>query len=238
MKINILAFGAHPDDVELCASGTLLRHKALGYSTGIIDLTRGELGTRGNAELRTKEAEKAAKIIDLDVRVNLDMADGFFENNKDNQLKIVRQIRKYQPDVILANAIRDRHTDHGRAAELVANAAFLAGLRKIETQLEEKEQQAWRPKALYHYVQDRYIPIDLAVDITDFMDKKLQSIMAYESQFYKSGSNEPSTPISSEDFFEFVKARAREFGRQMGATFGEGYTVQRYIGVDDLMTLK
>ena len=238
MKINILAFGAHPDDVELCASGTLLRQKALGYSIGIIDLTRGELGTRGNAELRSKEAENASKIMELDVRVNLEMADGFFENNKENQLKIVRQIRKFQPDVILANAIRDRHTDHGRAAELVANAAFLAGLRKIETEVEGAEQQAWRPKALYHYVQDRYIPIDLAVDITDFIEKKIKAIMAYESQFYNSDSNEPSTPISSEDFFEFVKARAREFGRQIGATFGEGFTVQRYIGVDDLMTLK
>lgn len=238
MKINILAFGAHPDDVELCCSGTLLSHIEKGYTAGIIDLTQGELGTRGSGALRLKEAAKAAEVLGISVRENLGMADGFFINDKMHQFKIIKVIRKYKPDIILANAVKDRHIDHGRAAQLVSDAAFLSGLVKIETEIDGETQQPWRPKAIYHYVQDRNLDIDLAVDITKFMDKKIESILAYSSQFYDPESKEPETPISSEDFFEFVKARARDHGRQIGATFGEGFVVQRYIGVDDLMQLK
>jgi bacillithiol biosynthesis deacetylase BshB1 len=237
MKLHILAFAAHPDDVELASSGTLLRHKAEGKNIGIVDLTRGELGTRGTPELRTIESAKASELLQLDYRANLGLADGFFSKNEDSLKAIIQQLRHTQPDVVLANAINDRHIDHGRAADLVADACFLSGLRKIETVSEGKRQEPWRPKAVYHYIQDRYIHPNLIVDITPYWELKMASIKAYSSQFYNENSDEPQTPISSADFIDFLEARAREMGRIIGVTYGEGFTTNRAIGVSDLTSL-
>lgn len=237
MKLHILAFAAHPDDVELASSGTLLRHKAEGKNIGIVDLTRGELGTRGTPELRTIESAKASELLQLDYRANLGLADGFFSKNEDSLKAIIQQLRHTQPDVVLANAISDRHIDHGRAADLVADACFLSGLRKIETVFEGKRQEPWRPKAVYHYIQDRYIHPNLVVDITPYWELKMASIKAYSSQFYNEKSDEPQTPISSADFIDFLEARAREMGRIIGVTYGEGFTTNRAIGVSDLTSL-
>lgn len=232
MKLDILAFGAHPDDVEISASGTILKHVEQGYKCGIIDLTQGELGTRGNAELRLQEAERAKEILGLEARENLGFADGFFQNDKAHQLPIVKMIRKYQPEIVLANSITDRHPDHGKAAKLVADACFLSGLIKIET-----NEEAWRPKAVYHYIQDEYIHPDFSVDITDFWDKKLESIQAYTSQFYNPASDMPETPISGKDFLEFLRGRAMVVGRPIGAKYAEGFTAARNVGVNNLFDL-
>ena len=237
MKIDVLAFAAHPDDVELTAAGTLLRHKSKGYTIGIIDLTQGELGTRGNADTRRGEAQNASRILGLDLRENLGMPDGFFENNKSNQYLIIEAIRAYQPQIILCNSISDRHIDHGRASKLVSDAAFLSGLMKIETYRDGIAQQAWRPKAVYHYIQDRYIQPDLVVDITPYFEQKKKAILAYETQFYNSNDELPQTPISSKDFLDFLEGRALEFGRIIGTRYGEGFTVERSPGVDDLVGL-
>lgn len=237
-ELDILAFAAHPDDAELGCSGTLYKHVLKGYKVGIIDLTRGELGTRGSVELRNKEAEASSKILGISVRENLDFADGFFQNDKAHQLEIIKVIRKYRPKIILANSISDRHIDHGRAADLVADAAFLSGLAKIETSFNGHNQDAWRPQAIYHYIQDYYLKPDFAVDITDTFDKKLESIQCFSSQFFNPKSNEPETPISSKDFLEFVEARAREFGRPIQAKYAEGFKTARYIGINDLFNLK
>jgi bacillithiol biosynthesis deacetylase BshB1 len=237
-ELDILAFAAHPDDVELGCSGTLYKHVLKGYKVGIIDLTRGELGTRGSVELRNKEAEASSKVLGVSVRENLDFADGFFQNDKTHQLEIIKVIRKYRPKIVLANSISDRHIDHGRAAALVADAAFLSGLAKIETHIDGKAQQAWRPQAVYHYIQDYYLKPDFAVDITETFDKKIESILCFSSQFYNPKSNEPETPISSKDFLNFVEARAREFGRPIQAKFAEGFKTARYVGVNDLFDLK
>lgn len=238
MKLDILAIGVHPDDVELSASGTILRHIALGKAVGILDLTKGELGTRGNALLRTKEATIAAEILGVSVREQLDLADGFFENNKSNLLPIIQVIRKYQPEIVLCNAVSDRHPDHGRAAKLCSDACFYSGLSKIETFDETVNQMAWRPKSVYHYVQDNFTEPDFVVDITPYIDKKMESIMAYSSQFYNPNSNEPETPISSKSFIETVKAKSRIFGRAIHCDYAEGFTVNRYIGVNNLFDLK
>lgn len=239
MKLDILAIGVHPDDVELSASGTLLKHIAFGKKAGILDLTRGELGTRGNPALRTEEAMKAAQILGLSMREQLTMADGFFENNESNQKHIIRVIRKYQPEIVLCNAINDRHPDHGRAAKLVSDACFYSGLVKVETRGDDHQlQAAWRPKAIYHYVQDRYLKPDFVVDITAYMDKKMESVMAYSSQFYDPSSKEPETPISSRDFIESIKSKAITFGRDIEATYAEGFTVERHIGVENLFDLR
>lgn len=239
MKLDILAVGAHPDDVELCASGTLYKHIKMGYKAGILDLSRGELGTRGNAELRMQEAAKATKILGLSARETLGMADGFFENNKEHQMQIIRIIRKYRPQVVLANAVADRHPDHGRAGKLVADSCFYSGLIKVETEMDGQNQEPWRPVAVYHYVQDHYIIPDLVVDITEHYDKRVESIMAYESQFHTGKEQgEPDTPISSPDFLEFLRGRSLNFGRLIGARYGEGFTVNRAIGVDDLLKLR
>ena len=219
MKLDILAFAAHPDDAELSCSGTLLQHIAMGKKVGIIDLTRGELGTRGSAELRDQEAANSSKIMGIHVRENLRMADGFFEDNKEHQLTIIEMIRKYQPDLVLANAINDRHIDHGRGAELVHKASFLAGLSKIET----GDLKAWRPKRVLHYIQDYFMQPDVVVDITPWFEKKKECIMAFSSQFYNPKSKEPETPISSASFFQFLEARSREMGRLIGVEFGEGF---------------
>ena len=238
MKLDILAIGVHPDDVELSASGTILKHIALGKTVGILDLTRGELGTRGSAELRTKEANNAAKILGLSIREQLTMSDGFFENNEAHQKEIIRVIRKYQPEIVLCNAITDRHPDHGRAAKLTADACFYSGLVKVETKDNNTVQAAWRPKAVYHYIQDHFIEPDFVIDITAQMDKKMESIFAYSSQFFDPNSKEPETPISSKNFMENVKAKAALFGRAINADYAEGFTVNRYIGVENLFDLR
>jgi bacillithiol biosynthesis deacetylase BshB1 len=242
MKLDILAIAAHPDDVELCCSGTVLKHIEAGYKVGIIDLTQGELGTRGSGKLRLEEASVAAKIMKVEVRENLCFADGFFVNDKEHQLALIQKIRQYQPEIVLANAVHDRHIDHGKGSKLISNACFLSGLVKIETLLDGKIQDRWRPKAIYHMIQDYYIKPDIVVDITKYQKQKVESILAYKSQFfnteYKEGEEELQTPISSKDFFNFLEGRSRELGRPLGYTFAEGFTVERPIGVKNLFDIE
>lgn len=238
MKLDILAIGIHPDDVELSCAGTLLRHIDAGYKAGILDLTEGELGTRGTPELRREEAMKSAKILGVAVREIMKLKDGFFTGSHSEILEVVKRIRKYQPEIVLCNAISDRHPDHGRASKLISEACFYSGLRKISTQLDGAEQKTWRPKAVYHYIQDRQLTPDLVVDVTPYVDKKIESIQAFSSQFFDPTSKEPVTPISSQHFMELVKAKMRVFGRDIQVEFAEGFTVERTIGVDDLLTLK
>lgn len=238
MKIDILAIGAHPDDIELSASGTLFRHIDMGYSVALCDLTQGELGTRGSGPLRLQEAEAAKKIFGAVARENLGMKDGFFLHNEENMIKIIRVIRKYQPEIILANAIYDRHPDHGKASKLISDACFFAGLIKIQTEDESGHtQHPWRPKAVYHYIQDRNIKADLVVDISSYMDKKIESIMAYGSQFFNPDSDEPETPISSKAFIDFIKAKNKSYARDIGVEYAEAFTVERNIGVKNLFDL-
>ena len=237
MKIDILAIGIHPDDVELSCSGTIAKHIAFGKKVGILDLTQGELGTRGNAELRSKEANEAAIILGVSFRTQLNLKDCFFENNEENQKKIIEIIRKHQPEIILCNAISDRHPDHGRASKLVSESSFYSGLIKIETHSDNKIQQAWRPKAVYHYLQDQFIHPDFVIDISDFIDIKHKAIMAYSSQFYNPSSNEPETPISSKHFIETVNSKMSILGRDIGVKFAEGFTVNRYPGINSLFDL-
>lgn len=233
-KLDILVFAAHPDDVELACSGTVLKHISLGYKVGIIDLTKGELGTRGSAEIRMEETKIASELLGIHIRENLGFRDGFFEIDEVHLLKVVEVIRKYQPEIILANAASDRHPDHKRAGDLVSRANFLSGLLKVQTE----NQTHWRAKAVYRYIQDNYIQPDFVVDISGFESKRLEAIKAFKSQFFDTNSNEPSTPISREDFLEFILARAKQFGRPINAEYGEGFTVERYIGVDNLLSLK
>jgi bacillithiol biosynthesis deacetylase BshB1 len=237
MKLHVLAIAAHPDDTELSCSGTLLKHISLGYNCGVLDLTSGELGTRGSAELRLEEAANAAKILGLQVRDNLKMADGFFKNDQQHQLEIIKKIRQYQPDLVLCNAITDRHPDHGRAAQLASEACFYSGLRRVQTQLNGQEQQPWRPKAVYHYIQDKQLKPDLVVDVTEFVEKKMEAIQAFKSQFYNPDSKEPESPISVRNFLEVVKAKMSVFGRDAGFEYAEGFTVERTPGVTDLFKL-
>jgi N-acetylglucosamine malate deacetylase 1 len=238
MKLDILAIAAHPDDVELSCCGTLLKHIAEGKKCGVLDLTQGELGTRGSAELRLVEAENAAKILALTVRDNLKMADGFFINDKEHQLEIIKKIREYQPEIILCNAPSDRHPDHGRAAQLVSEACFYSGLRRVETELKGVPQQAWRPKAVYHYIQDRHLKPDFAVDVTAFVDKKMEAIQAFKSQFFDPDSTEPVSPISVKNFLDVIKGKMAVVGRDIGVDYAEGFTVERTIGVDNLFDIK
>lgn len=238
MKLDILAIGAHPDDVELSCSATLAKEINRGKTVGILDLTRGELGTRGTAEIRDKEANDAAKILGVAIRENLEFSDGFFVNNVAHQLEIIKVLRKYQPDIVLCNAVDDRHIDHGKGARLVADACFLSGLRKIETILDGASQDPWRPKNVFHYIQWKNLTPDVVVDVTGFMDKKLDSVKAYRSQFFDENSDEPETPISSSNFLESITYRAKDLGRLIGAKYGEGYTVSRYVAVDSLFDLK
>lgn len=238
MKLDILAIGVHPDDVELSCSGTLLRHIDIGYRVGLLDLTRGELGTRGNADLRDQEAATAATLMGALIRENCLMEDGFFQHSPQNVLKIVEKIRQFRPEIVLANAISDRHPDHGRAAKLIADACFYAGLKKIATfDLEGNAQECWRPKAVYHYVQDYHIEPDFVVDISAYMEKKIELILTFSSQFYDPAATEPATPISGAEFLQFVKAKNRHFGRPAGFEFAEGFNTGRYIGVRDLFDL-
>jgi bacillithiol biosynthesis deacetylase BshB1 len=238
MKVDLLAFASHPDDAELGCSGTLISHVQAGYQVGIVDLTRGELGTRGTPEIRQQESEDASRIMGLQVRRNLGLADGFFRNDRESQLAVVRVLRELQPVVVLANALHDRHPDHGRGSQLVSEACFLAGLRQVETlDEEERPQKVWRPKAVYHFIQDRFIQPDFIVDITAQWEQKMQTVRAFRSQFFDPSSAAPNTYISSPEFLGFLEARAKEFGHAIGTTFGEGFSKERHLGVRDLFTL-
>lgn len=237
MKLDILAIGAHPDDIELACSGTLLKHAKMGKKVGVLDLTKGQLGTRGTPEQRLKEANDAAKILKLAIRENLQMEDGYFVNDATHQKKIITVIRKYQPDILLINALDDRHPDHGRAAQLAKDAAFYSGLRKIETTFQGVKQDAWRPKNVFHYVQAKYLIPDFVVDITNEQKDKMKAILAYKSQFYNPNSNEPDTFISSNAFLQFVEARGREMGQICEVEYAEGFIGTRYIGIHDLSTI-
>jgi N-acetylglucosamine malate deacetylase 1 len=237
MKLDILAIGVHPDDVELSCSGTILRHISQGKKCGILDLTSGELGTRGSGPLRLQEAAAAAQILGVAVRDNLGMADGFFRYDKEHQLQIIRKIREYQPEIILCNSISDRHPDHGRASQLVSEACFYSGLIKIETEINDEKQDAWRPKSVYHYIQDRTLKPDFVVDVTPFVDKKMEAIKAFRSQFYNPDSTEPESPISAKNFLDFVLGKMRIFGRDAGYDFAEGFTVERVPGVENIFHL-
>ena len=238
MKLDILAFGAHPDDVELGCSGTIAKEVSLGKKVGIIDLTRGELGTRGSVEIRNSESAKASEILGVVVRENLDMRDGFFVNDEAHQLKVIEMIRKYQPEIVLCNAITDRHIDHGKGSKLVSDACFLSGLRQIKTELDGEAQEAWRPKVVYHYIQWQIIEPDFVVDISEFMNKKMESVLAYGSQFYDPKSNEPVTPIASKNFLDSINYRAQDLGRLVGVDYAEGFTTERYLAVNSLGDLK
>lgn len=239
MKLDILVFGAHPDDSELGAGATIAKEVANGKKVGIVDLTRGELGTRGSAELRDKEAAAAAKILGLTVRENLEFADGFFTNDREHQLKVIRTIRKYRPDIVLCNAIDDRHIDHAKGGKLVSDSCFLSGLVKIDTKEEGGEhwQEPWRPKNVYHYIQWKNLEPDFVVDVSGFIEKKTAAIMVYSSQFYDPKSKEPETPISSKNFIDSVNYRARDLGRLVGVAYAEGFTAERYVAVAGLDAL-
>ncbi len=234
MKLDILAFGAHPDDVELGCGATVAKEISLGKKVGIVDLTRGELGTRGSAELRAIEAENSAKILGVASRENLGFADGFFVNDRAHQLKIIEMVRKYRPEIVLCNAVEDRHIDHGKGSKLVSDACYLSGLVKIQTSLDGEAQNPWRPKVVYHYIQWKNLTPDFVVDVSGFIDKKMQAIKAFSSQFYDPNSKEPETPITSKNFFESVDYRARDLGRLIGVNHAEGFTVERLLGVNEL----
>lgn len=239
MKLDLLAFASHPDDTELGCSGTLIAHIHAGRKVGVADLTRGELGTRGTPETRRQEAAEASAIIGLHARVNLGLADGFFRADRDQLLAVVKVIRAFQPEIVLLNAVHDRHPDHGRGSALVSEACFLSGLKQINTLGDSgEEQEAWRPKAVYHYIQDRYIEPDLVVDITAHWEQKLESIRVFKSQFFDpEDTTGPQTYISNPEFLKFIEARAREMGHKIGTTFGEGFTRERHIGVRNLFDL-
>lgn len=236
MKLDILVFASHPDDAELGAGATIAKMVALGKKVGIIDLTRGELGTRGTPETREKEAAKAAEILGIAVRDNMEFADGFFRNDKEHQLALIRQIRKYRPEIVICNALEDRHIDHGRGSTLVSDSCFLSGLVKIDTRLEGEDdwQEAWRPKVVYHYIQWKNLEPDFVVDVSGYLDKKIESVAAYSSQFFDPKSKEPSTPISSKNFMESIRYRAQDLGRLVGVEAAEGFNVERYPAVNSL----
>ncbi len=234
MKLDILAFGAHPDDVELGCGATIAKEVSLGKKVGIVDLTQGELGTRGSAALRMIEADKAANIMGVSVRENLKFSDGFFTNDKKHQLEIIKMIRKYKPDVVLCNAIDDRHIDHGKGSKLVSDACFLSGLIKIETMVDGKNQEKWRPNQVYHYIQWKNIEPNFVVDVSGFIDKKEAAVLAYGSQFFDPNSDEPETPITSKNFIDSINYRARDLGRLIGVDYAEGFTSERYVAVKNL----
>ncbi len=235
MKLDLLAFGVHPDDIELSCSGTLLVEKDRGKNSGIVDLTRGELGTRGTALTRKEESENAAKILGITVRENLEMADGFFSEDEESKKKIITVLRKYEPEIILCNAPDDRHPDHGRSARLVSNAAFLSGLIKIATTDDKgNPQEAWRPKFVFNYIQDLYFKPDFVIDISDYFDKKIEAIKAFKTQFYQTGpgDNEPQTYISSPEFLESIIYRAKMYGKMIGVKYAEGFLSKKMIGIN------
>lgn len=235
MKLDILVIAAHPDDAELGCGGTIIKHTKAGLKVGILDLTKGELGTRGTAQTREQEAKDASAILDIQIRENLGLADGFFQNDRESQLAVVQKIRQYQPDIILANAIRDRHPDHGKGADLAVDACFLSGLLKIETEdASGNLQKAWRPKNVYHYIQSQYIQPDFIIDVTDVWDTKMAAIKAYKTQFFSSDSTEPQTFISRPEFINFLEGRASELGNIAGIKYAEGFTTHRYPVVNKL----
>lgn len=237
MKLDILAVGSHPDDVELSCAGTLAKEIDRGKKVGILDLTRGELGTRGTAEIRDKEAKAAAEILGVVMRHNLEFSDGFFENNTAHKLEIIKILRKYKPEIVLCNAVEDRHIDHGKGARLVSDACFLSGLRKIETIMDGNRQPAWRPKNVLHYIQWKNLKPDVVIDISGYIDKKLEAVKAYQSQFFNKDSKEPETPISSSNFLESINYRARDLGRLINTEHAEGFTLERHVAVDSVFDL-
>jgi bacillithiol biosynthesis deacetylase BshB1 len=241
MKLDILAFGAHPDDVELGCAATVAKEISLGKRVGIIDLTRGELGTRGTPETRERESDEAAKILGVEIRLNMNFADGFLINDKKHQMELIKMIRKFKPEIVLCNSIDDRHIDHGKASKLVSDACFLSGLLKIDTKFDEDDdswQDLWRPKQVYHYIQWKNLEPDFVVDVSGYMDKKMEAVFAYKTQFYDENSKEPETPISSKNFTDSIKYRARDMGRLIGAEYGEGFNVERLPAVNSLFDLK
>ena len=238
IKLDILAFAAHPDDTELSCAGTLASQIAAGHKVGVVDLTRGELGSRGTPEIRDQEAQASAEILELSVRENLGLEDGFFQNDKPNQLIVAKTIRKYRPDVILANAVKDRHPDHARGAKLVEDANFLSGLSKIEIEDSGELLAPWRPRAVYHFIQSQFLQPDFVVDVSEYWDIKMEAVRAFKSQFYDPNSKEPETYISSPEFMKMIESRGKELGHSIGARYGEGFTVSRNIGVKDLLDLK
>jgi len=233
MKLDILVFGSHPDDAELGAGATIAKEIANGKKVGVVDLTRGELGTRGTPELRDQEARKAAEILGLSMRINLEFADGFFVNDKEHQIQVIEVLRKYRPDIVLCNAIDDRHIDHAKGSQLVSDACFLSGLLKIDTKWvgDDEWQDPWRPRQVYHYIQWKNLEPDFVVDVSEFIDQKMEAINAYASQFFDPDSKEPETPISSKNFTDSIRYRARDLGRLIGVEYAEGFTVERFIGV-------
>jgi len=237
MKLDILAIGAHPDDVELGCGATIAKEIANGKKVGILDLTRGELGTRGTADIRDKEARASARLLGVELRENIELADGFFVNNEASQLEVIEIIRKYRPDIVLCNAVDDRHIDHGKGSKLASDACFLSGLKRIETTHENNQQEAWRPKHVYHYIQWKNLQPDFVVDVSGFIGKKLEVIKAYESQFFDERSKEPETPISSKNFLNSIVYRAEDLGRLIGKEHGEGFTVERYVAVNSINDL-
>ncbi|WP_339662210.1 bacillithiol biosynthesis deacetylase BshB1 [uncultured Polaribacter sp.] len=237
MKLDILAFGAHPDDVELGCGATIAKEISLGKKVGIVDLTRGELGTRGSADLRDIEAANAANVLGVLVRENLRFADGFFVNDQKHQLEVIKMIRKYQPDIVLCNAVDDRHIDHPKGSSLVSDACFLSGLVRIETKIDGENQDKWRPKQVFHYIQWKNIEPDFVVDVSGFMEIKEKSVLVYASQFYDPTSNEPETPITSKNFTDSINYRAKDLGRLIGVEYAEGFTTERYVAVENLSKL-
>ena len=235
--VDILAFGAHPDDVELSAAGTLIKHINMGFSVGIIDLTMGEMGTRGTPEIRALEAEQAMKIIGAKFRENLKMSDSFIDLSKESIYKVVKAIRTHQPKIVLCNAVKDRHPEHGVASKLVSKACFIAGLRKYESSLDGETQKPHVPQNVYHYIQDQWIDPDFIVDISEEMDQKIKAVKAFESQFYDPKSKEPTTPISTKDFMDSILSKANLLGRSIGESFGEGFTTERPTGINNLFNL-
>jgi N-acetylglucosamine malate deacetylase 1 len=238
MKLDILVIAAHPDDAELACSGTIAAHVAQGYKVGILDLTKGEMGTRGTPEIRMEESSAAAKILRLASRENLGFKDIYFKDDEVHQLEVIKVIRKYQPEIVLANAISDRHPDHGKGASLASHSCFMSGLRRIKTEMNGETQEPWRPKFVYHYIQNNYIKPDFVVDITPYWETKIESIKAFKSQFFDPNNKEPESFISSEGFLEFIEARAKELGHSIMVKYGEGFTVERMIGIHNLFDLK
>lgn len=237
MKLDILAIGAHPDDVELGCGATLAKEIHSGKKVGILDLTRGELGTRGSADIREYESLEAARILGVSFRLNLGLADGFFMNDKKSQMEIIKIVRKYKPEIVLCNAIEDRHIDHGKGSSLASDSCFLSGLRKIETHVEGVIQEPWRPKNVYHYIQWNNVHPDVVVDVSGYLDKKLAAVFSYKSQFHQKDTEEPETPISSTNFRDSITYRAQDMGRIIGVSHGEGFTAERYVAVESLFKL-
>ncbi len=237
-EVDLLCITAHPDDVEISCGGTVLRHIDLGRTVGLVELTAGELGTRGSSEMRRREAEAARQVLGAAFRYDLGLPDGFFRLEREDLLKVVQVIRRHRPKVVITNAVRDRHPDHGRGAQLVAEACFLSGLRRIETSEGRAKQEHWRPQQVLHVVQDNWIDPDLIVDVTPYFDKRMEALLCFRSQFYDPSSTEPESPIATKDFLPFVEGRMRSFGRIIHTTYGEGFTVARAPGVKDLLDLQ